>query len=280
MAQLFLLAFAYFVVWKSQHPIGQSEVLLCIVVAAFAAAIGAVPFILDYRVVLRLMEINALGSVAEQIQNLEALSSKIHAATNEWTTAQAQAEKTSAASREIADRMTSEVREFAGFMQKMNDSEKATLRLEVEKLHRGEGEWLQVLVRIFDHIFALHAAAVRSGDAKFSNPIGDFQNACRGTVRRIGLTPFVAEPDEPFDPEKHQVAGSKTKPPADAIVVETVAAGYTFQGRFLRHALVRIGEPKKSAPIPVAAGTPTISVPDPLETSETDQDQLTLGSDE
>ena len=62
--------------------------------------------------------------------------------------------------------MTGEVRQFTEFMQKMNDSEKAALRLEVEKLRRGEGEWLQVLVRILDHVFALHAAAVRSGEPK------------------------------------------------------------------------------------------------------------------
>ena len=125
-------------------------------------------------------------------------------------------------------------------MKKMNDSEKAALRLEVEKLRRGELEWLQVLVRILDHIFALHAAAVRSGDAKFAAPITNFQNACRDTARRLGLTPFAAEPDEPFDAERHQVADSKEKPPAGAVVAETIGSGYTFQGRLLRPALVRL----------------------------------------
>jgi molecular chaperone GrpE (heat shock protein) len=125
-------------------------------------------------------------------------------------------------------------------MKKMNDSEKATLRLEVEKLRRGELDWLQVLVNILDHVFALHAGAVRSGDAKFAAPITNFQNACRDTARRLGLTPFAAEPGEPFDAERHQVPGSKEAPPAGAVVAETIGSGYTFQGRLLRPALVRL----------------------------------------
>jgi len=44
--------------------------------------------------------------------------------------------------------------------------------------------------------------------------------------------PFAAEPDKPFDAERHQVAGSKEMPPAGAVVAETVGSGYTFQGGF------------------------------------------------
>ena len=36
--------------------------------------------------------------------------------------------------------MNAEVQAFTEFMQRMNDSEKATLKLEVEKLRRMEGE--------------------------------------------------------------------------------------------------------------------------------------------
>ena len=70
--------------------------------------------------------------------------------------------------------MAAEVREFSEFMQKMNDSEKAALRLEIEKFRRGEGEWLQVLVRILDHVFLLHAAAARSGQPKLAEQIAQF----------------------------------------------------------------------------------------------------------
>ena len=131
-------------------------------------------------------------------------------------------------------------------MQKINDSEKAALRLEVEKLHRGEAEWLQMLVHVFDHVFVLHAAAASSGQPKLAGQITQFQNACRDTVRRIGLTPFAAEPGEPFDAARHQVAESKEKPPAGAVVAETIGSGYTFQGRLLRPAIVRLRQPESA----------------------------------
>ena len=237
-----LMIFGYFFVLHSPLPIRHWEIAAgCVAVGAI---LGVVPFILDYRAMGRALEVNALGAVAEKIQNLEKLAAQISSATNQWAgvqeIVQGNSDKTVAATKEIADRMTAEVIEFSEFMKKMNDSEKATLRLEVEKLRRGELEWLQVLVNILDHIFALHAAAVRSGDAKFAAPITTFQNACRDTARRLGLTPFAAEPNEPFDAERHQVAGSKETPPAGAVVAETIGSGYTFQGRLLRPALVRL----------------------------------------
>ncbi|HUB86567.1 MAG TPA: nucleotide exchange factor GrpE [Verrucomicrobiae bacterium] len=239
---LLLLGFAYFIIWRSPHPIGEAEILACFAAAALGAVVGTMPFILDYRAACRLLEVNALGAVAEKIQNLEKLAAQIGAATNEWVNAQMQAEKTSAGAKQITDRMAAEVQGFSEFMDKMNDREKAALRLEVEKLRRGEVEWLQVLVRVLDHVFALHAAAVRTGDPKFAEPLTNFQNACRGTVRRIGLTPFVAAPNEPFNPERHRTADNREKPPGNAVVAETVSAGYTFQGRVLRPALVKLRE--------------------------------------
>ena len=240
-----LMIFGYFFVLRSPVTIHHWEIAAgCVAVGAI---LGVIPFILDYRAMGRALEVNALGAVAEKIQNLETLAAQISSATKEWTNAQVQAEKTSTVAKEIADRMAEEIRQFSEFMKKMNDSEKATLRLEVEKLRRGELEWLQVLVHILDHVFALHTAAVRSGDAKFAAPITTFQNACRDTARRLGLTPFAAEPNEPFDAERHQVEGNKETPPAGAVVAETIGSGYTFQGRLLRPALVRLHDGKASA---------------------------------
>jgi molecular chaperone GrpE (heat shock protein) len=268
-----LLAFAYFIVWKSPHPISQWEIIACFVSAGFGTVVGILPFILDYRAIGKVIEANALGAVAEKIQNLEQLAAQITSATNQWEIAQGQAEKTSAGAKEIADKMAAEVREFSEFMGKMNDSEKATLRLEAEKLHRGETEWLQVLVRILDHVFALHAAAAHSGQPKLDEQITRFQNACHGVARRIGLTPFIAAPDEPFNAERHQAVDTKEKPPADAVIAETVGSGYTFQGRLLRPALVRLREKDSSAASAAEKSTPAGS----LE-GENAEEQLPLGS--
>lgn len=242
-ADALLLGFAYFIVARSPHPITHTEAILCIVSAALGAIVGALPFILDYRAFLKIVEVNALGSAVEQIQNLEKTAAQISAATDQWArvqeTTQGNAEKTIAGAKEISERMAAEVREFNEFQQKINDSEKATLRLEVEKLRRGEGEWLQILVRILDHIFALHTAAVRSGQPELAAQIGNFQNACRGVTRRVGLAAFEAEANAPFDVKIHQLPGNE-KPFADAVVAETVASGYTMQGKLLRPALVRL----------------------------------------
>jgi molecular chaperone GrpE (heat shock protein) len=248
LADALLFGFAYYFMLHAPRAVHYWELAAaCVTCVAFGAVLSVIPFYLDYRAMARALEINALGGVAEKIQKLDTLSAQINAVTNRWEiiqeALQADAGKTSAAAKQIADKMVEEVRQFNEFMQKMNDSEKSTLRLEVEKLHRGEGEWLQVIVRILDNIFALHTAAVRTGDPKFAEPIANFQNACRGTTRRIGLTPIVAEPDEKFDAEKHQVAGSKEKPPEGAVIAETIGVGYTFQGKLLRPALVRLKTP-------------------------------------
>ena len=44
-----LLALAYFIVWKSPHPIAKWEIIACFASAALGTVVGALPFILDYR---------------------------------------------------------------------------------------------------------------------------------------------------------------------------------------------------------------------------------------
>jgi molecular chaperone GrpE (heat shock protein) len=243
-ADALLIIFAWFFVLRAPQAMGRWEIAA--VCVAFGAVLGVLPFILDYRAIGKVIEINALGAVAEKIQSLEQFTAQISAATNQWAAVQesvgGNAEKTAAAARQIADKMGAEIREFSEFMKRMSDSEKAALRLEVEKLRRGEGEWLQMLVRILDHVFALHFAATRSAQPNVAAQITQFQNACHGAVRRIGLSSFIAEPDEPFDAARHQLADGGQKPFDGAVVAETVGAGYTFQGKMLRPALVRLRE--------------------------------------
>jgi molecular chaperone GrpE (heat shock protein) len=251
--------------------------MVCFAAAVLGSVLGIIPFLLDYRTIGNAIQVNALGAVADKIQDLEKLAAQINSATNQWEVVQGQADKTAAGARQIADKMGAEVREFSEFMQKMNDSEKTALRLEVEKLHRGEAEWLQMFVRIFDHIFALHAAAMRSGQPQLAEQITHFQNACRDTIRRIGLTPFAAEPGEAFDATRHQVADSKEKPPGGAVVSETIGSGYTFQGKLLRPAVVRLRE-ATVAPAPPPVHPAPIELPTKENKVGDREDELPLGS--
>lgn len=238
---------------------------------ALGVVLGIIPFIYDYYLMEKLIETNALGAVADKIEHLNQFSAQISAATARWAAVQEStgenAEKTAVAAKQIADKMGAEVKEFSEFMKKMNDSEKATLRLEVEKLRRGETEWLQMLVRILDHVYALYSAAARSNQPRVAEQISQFQNACRDTVRRIGLLSFAGQLDEPFDPERHQLVDANQKPFDGAVIAETIGVGYTFQGKLLRPALVRLRE---IAP-PVAA-----AVPDKTNVLESAQDDLAL----
>ncbi len=242
-ANAVLIAAAAVVIYSAAHPITDLQIGLATGCVALGALLGCLPFILDYRATKKLIEVNAVTTVAEQLHDLKKYSAQIAAATDQWArvqeTTRGNTDKTVAAAAEIAERMSTEIQEFNEFQVKLNDTEKGALRLEVEKLRRTEGEWLQVVARILDHIFALHTAAVRSGQPELAEQIGSFQNACRDAARRVGVTPFSAAPEEKFDAQKFRAHGVEN-PAADAVIAETLAPGMSFQGRVLRPALVRL----------------------------------------
>ena len=250
-----MLGLAYFIYWQGATPLPLAELIGGGVCVLLGAGLAIVPFVLDYRALLKSLELSTLGTAMEKIQNLETLSAHIGSATSHWQLAHEDAEKTSAAAREISDRMATELKDFKEFIQKASDTEKATLRLEVEKLRRAEHDWLQTLVRLMDHVYALHLAAERSGQPQLAGQIGSFQNACRDAVRKVGLVPFLAGPAEKFDPKRHQTAGGNP-PPEGTPILETLATGYTFQSRQIRPALVRVtGAAHSESPIPASASS-------------------------
>jgi molecular chaperone GrpE (heat shock protein) len=249
-----LIAVAAAVIYKAAHPISQAEMYISVGCVALGALLGCLPYILDYRAVCKLIEVNAVTTVVEQLQNLKTYSAQISAATDQWAlvqeTTKGNTDKTVASAKEIAERMSEEIREFNEFQLKLNDTEKGALRLEIEKFRRTEGEWLQVVARILDHIFALHNAAARSGNTDLAEQIGSFQTACRDAARRVGVVLFSAAPAEKFDAQKHRAHGVET-PPAGVLVAETLAPGMTFQGRLLRPVLVRLHDPNAPAAEPL-----------------------------
>jgi molecular chaperone GrpE (heat shock protein) len=237
---LMLLGAAFFIYFQSKLPMGAWQIFFIVLCVAGAAVLGIMPFLLEYRLALKLAEANALAEVVPQIQNVQDVAQQISSATGQWQTVQEQADKTAGLAKQISERMSNELKGFTEFMQRSNDSEKANLRLEVEKLRRMETDWLQVSVRMLDHVYALHQGALRSGQPRLIEQLGNFQTACRDAARRVGLIPYAAIAAEPFDGQKHQLVDVDAKAPAGAVVAETVAAGYTFQGKLIRPALVRL----------------------------------------
>jgi hypothetical protein len=85
------------------------------------------------------------------------------------------------------------------------------------------------------------------------------------------LVPFVAAPAVPFDAKLHQPSDPNTDPAADALVAETVATGYMFQGQLLRKAVVTLQSPDASATD--ASPPPPAPEPEAPETMPVDSGQ-------
>ena len=235
-----LLGLAWLIFTHSPTPMGRWEILAYVACVGLGACLMITPFLMEYHSTMRVVEAERLKTAVLQIQNLEIIGRQITNATANWQSAHELSTKNVESARQLGAAVTSGARAFSEFIHKANDSEKNHLRLEVEKLKRGEGEWLQVLVHIMDHIYAVYYAAGRSSHPGLLDQITSFQNACRDVARRVGLVPFVSAPGEAFNPKAHQLADTQTAPEG-ARVGETIATGYTYQGKLLRPALVTLG---------------------------------------
>lgn len=208
----------------------------CVVAGAFLAIH---PFVQDHRAAMRLLETGALVSAAEKITEMHRVSEAISAASTQWQAVHDGATHIAKTSAEMTQRMDVSAKEFMEFMKQSNDTEKAHLRLAVEKLRRTEGEWVEVVVSMLDQTFRLHQAAVRSGKSGVSDNIGKFQLANRDMARRVGVVLRESATGATFDSTQHRLADEST-PPAGALIQEVLAPGVDFQGQALRPELVAV----------------------------------------
>jgi molecular chaperone GrpE (heat shock protein) len=252
LADVVLLAFAGWALNHLNAPPGAAMVLACALAVGLAGVLSVLPFILEYRAALRLMESDHLHDTVSKIQQVEQLAGRIDNATAQWQTAHELAQKTTATASDITARITSETKAFTAFFEKTQDAEKSRMQLEIEKMRRAEGEFLQVITALLDHVFALHQAGSRSGQPHLIEQLDHFQAACRDLARRVGLVPFVPEPNEPFNEQAHQPVDRQSEVPAGARVVAVMATGYTYQGQLLRRALVTVATPGENEPGTVA----------------------------
>ncbi len=254
-ADLALVGVAIWLVAHYPHPLAPWAGALVAGCVALAALLAVWPFRLEYETEVKLLESDRLTDAAEAIRNLDDVGGQIRQATSQWQGVQEHAGRTTQAAKEIADRITTEARAFSDFMTKANDAEKATLRLETEKLKRNEGQWLQVLVHTLDHVHALYQAGSRSGQANLAAQLATFQAACRDLARRVGLTAIDAEIDQDFDDTQLEPVPGQEVPAGPAKVAQVVAAGYAFQGQLIRRPIVALK--------PASADQPATPVPGP-----------------
>ena len=265
---LLFLGLTYLIFSYAHRPLLFWEALALIGCAGIGAWSFLTPFFRRNEAAVKLAEAQTLTDTVAQIKNLDLVAAQISSATNHLKTAQDDAKQTAAAAKGIAEKMSEQTKAFELFVQKANDSEKSQLRLEVDKLRRSEVDWIQILVHILDQVFALHQAAVRSGKQSLIEQIGNFQIICRDAARRVGLVCQSVEGQSAFNENLHQLLEGQPQPEAGAPIGEMLAPGYSYQGRIVRRALVRMQnemEPSPESPelMNEPAGTVTQEEPSP-----------------
>jgi len=240
LGDIMLLGLAGMVVYRSDWPLSMGAATFCLVATALGAWFCVLPFLKEYHAASKLAESNALSTALAQIKNLEQVQAEITRATGQWMGVRDDSTKTVAVAAQLSEKITSEANAFREFLQRANESEKAHLRLEVEKLRRSEADWLQVLVRILDHIYALNQAGARSGQPALTSQLNQFQHACRDAARKVGLAPIPANRYDTYDAKLHQLANPDEPLPPKAQVMTVHAVGYTFQGTPIRKPVVSV----------------------------------------
>ncbi len=238
-----LVAITIMLILNMEKPLTPTVVLLSIVGFGLAALIGLVPYLLEFFALVKLNQIRTLAEGFKKLQQLDTVANTIHAATTQWLGVHDLAQQSLQAAKDVTEQITREAQAFRELIQKINDSEKNLLKLEVEKLHRAQADWVQVMIGIFDHIYALYKAAVRSGRPELIDQLTKFQSACRDLALRIGLVPVEADRGDLFDPNQHAPADPNVKPEIGTPILETIATGYIFQNRLIRPVIVKIQTP-------------------------------------
>jgi molecular chaperone GrpE (heat shock protein) len=221
------------------HPLLWQEAGLLVICGALGSLSFLTPFLRRSADEQALSQAILLAEATGQIQKLDQLAGQISSATYQWMELQGNTADAAASAKQVADQMSAEARALTEFLQRAGETEKAHLRIEVEKLRRAEGERLQIIIHILDHVYALFQAAQRSGQPALIAQISRFQKDCLETIRRIGLVQTAVPPGEAYDPKLHQLPENTTA--ADnAVVSETPVAGYTYQGKLLRRPVVTV----------------------------------------
>lgn len=248
LGDILLLAVAWWIASRSPNPFASWPLLLIVACVGVGAWFCVAPFLSEHKAAMTLAESDALNTVVQRINQLQRVGDQVAQATGQWQEVQERASATASLAQEISERMATEAKAFAEFMQKTQEAEKQHMRLEIEKMRRNEGDWLQVLIILLDNIYALHKAGLRSKKQGLIGQLTNFQHACREAARRLGLVPFEVESGALYDANVHQLADPNTQPAPDARIEDTLAPGYSFQGRPLRKPLVILHPTEDAAP--------------------------------
>jgi molecular chaperone GrpE (heat shock protein) len=244
-ADVLFLGLAVLLLKFGHHPLSWQEAGLLVLCGALGSWSFVTPFLRRNADAQALSQVKLLAEATGQIQKLDQLAGHIRGATNQWQELQIHTAQAAESAKQVSERMAAEAKSLTEFMERTNLAEKAHLRLETEKLRRAEGERLQIIIHILDHVFALFQAARHSGQPALEEQIGQFQNACLEAARRIGLVQTTGQAGKAYDPELHQLP-ENVSAEENVLVADTLAAGYTYQGQPLRRPVVAVEEGLKA----------------------------------
>jgi len=239
LADLVLVALGGFVIATASWPLSRWEILGVVPCFLVGCSLAVIPFLRQHAAAVKLWEQTNLAEASRQLSDIHAVAEQIRQATARWQDIQDSATKAAQVSGATVEKVTAEAKAFTEFLSRANDQEKATLRLELDKMRRGANEHIQVMVHMLDHIYALYQAAHRSGVPVVVNQLTQFRNACADAAKRVGLSAHEAQPGDIFDPQTHQSPDNQV-PPAGTRIETTIACGFTYQGQPLRRILVAL----------------------------------------
>ena len=236
---LLLIGVAVWIFYTNDYAPAGGDLGMIVACLGLGVFISVLPFMAEFREESRRFDANEFRSTLDQIRQLEGVGDRLDAVTAQWEAVQENCGQVVQAAADLSAKNEAEVERWQRMAQQADTRERDHLRLEVEKLRRGEREWLEVLVGILDHIFALHRAAVQSRQVKLIGQIEAFRNACLEISRRVGLSQYLIDPGEAYNPEIHKIPeGSPC--PENPVVAETLAPGFSFQGHAVRQPMVAL----------------------------------------
>lgn len=234
-----------------------------------AVAVGAwilvTPFLRDQEAELRLKENDGLADTLRQIQQLERVAASIAAGATNLAAGQQSLQRAEAAAGALVQQLGTERKSFTEALQRTQDQEKQTLKLELDKLRRGEEETLRVVCHLLDHNYAVYQASQRSSQPGVAQQLAQYRAACLDAVRRLGVVAHEATTGEAFNPDFHQTLDGSAPPP-ESRIAGTLACGYTIRGMAVRPIIVSVEGSAQIAPSqPVEGSHPDFETAAPAE---------------
>jgi hypothetical protein len=104
LSDVLLLGLALLIFVQGKLPRSPWELLACTLCVAVGAGCGVLPFILEYRVLTKLILADRLADATAEIHKIERFAAQISNATSLWQNVQESADKTAAAAGAIAAR--------------------------------------------------------------------------------------------------------------------------------------------------------------------------------